>query len=227
MYQMVYPWLTPDQFQLKIPIEPNPLWTKTQIQTYDLVEEYKVQNEDVPIFYDGGHWQLSVNEANGNDDGITIHSVATKFCQFIDKRDAHVVYHGPNDCNEKKYWNRYDHFHITYVSQTRPGCDKLWMNVTAQHKALSGTTGNIPPSQQTRYPASWANYLAQKPRTTWMLSKNPLMERFQQQTLEEYVPKEQLPTHSERFKHDTAEKEGEPQLHLISGKNMSLFKYVK
>lgn len=205
------------------------MWDRNVAQTYDYFEESKLTTNNEQIKYGGGIWRITPDDDLQDDEMVTIYSAAQKLCQFIEKRDVNVVFHGPNECSEKKYWNKYHHFHLTYINQTRPGCDKIWMSVIAQHRELSNTAGNIPPSQQTRFLASWANYLSQKPRTVWVLSKSPLMDQFQTQMLSEYIPKPELPPRSERFREADEVTHGkrEPVLHLTSGKHMSLFRYLK
>ena len=218
MYQIVYPWLDPTQFQVTIPVEQNPLWDRNTAQAYENLELSKLTTLNPQIKYaDNGLWRLSPDEDLQDDGTVTLYSAAQKLYQFVEKRDVNVVFHAPNECSEKKYWNRYHHFHLTYVNQTRPVCDKIWMSATAQHHELAGTAGNIPASQQTRFPASWADYLAQKPHTAWVLSRNPLMDQFQTQMLSEHVPKPDLPPRSEWFREtpdEGARSKKEPVLHL-------------
>lgn len=140
MYQMIYPWITSDQFQVTIPVEQNPLWPQIATQVYDMLEKYKLEHASTQIRYHSSRWMIEPDEElTEAPNTISVHSAAEKLCAFIERRDVNVIYHGPDECTEKKYWNCYDHFHLTYVSQTRPGCDKMWLGVTAQHKHLADT----------------------------------------------------------------------------------------
>ena len=146
------------------------------------------------------------------------------------KRDAHVVYHGANTCSDKKPWSRYEHFHLTFISKCRPGLDTMWANVVAQHKAV--TKGcQIPNTQITKFPGSWANYLTQSPRITWRVPVCQLMDELSMWVFAEYVDKE--PTTTIVDDGEVATTSGEPRelnqydFKLPSGKSMNLYKYLK
>lgn len=106
-----------------IPKRANNLWLNTQHKAYtELCEALDADNNCISES-DDNLWQIKVT--GEGEVGITEHSAGTKLVQFIHRRDVHVVFHGPNQCHEKRYWNKYTHFHLTYVAQTRPGVTAL------------------------------------------------------------------------------------------------------
>ena len=178
MYQAVYPWLTRDQFHLYVPrVVNNTHWSEATRTMVDRVREEKPENVTF------GDKSLHCNILTQYDaydvtiPGANIHTASMKLINFINKRDAHVVFHGANACTDKKPWSRYEHFHLTFISKCRPGLDTMWANVVAQHKAV--TKGcQIPNTQITKFPGSWANYLTQSPRITWRVPVCQLMDEF-------------------------------------------------
>ena len=115
MYQAVYPWLVRDQFSLQIPrTMNNSFWNDPMQKMVDVIRE---QEPEKVKFVDRGRHALLVSEY-GDDDcivaGPTIQSASHKLLNFLTRRDVHVVYHGPDTCNDKKPWARYEHFHLTY-----------------------------------------------------------------------------------------------------------------
>lgn len=152
MYQAVYPWLCRDQFKLCIPGTYNDeMWNIPQRVMVD-----KIRAADPPLH----QVEISVvrrcveivteyESPDPTTPGPSIESASTKLLAFIQRRDCHVVYHGPDCCSDKRPWNRFEHFHITYLPKFRPGVDTIWANVNAQHRGLCNQI-TIPHSQTTK-----------------------------------------------------------------------------
>ena len=116
--------------------------------------------------------EIDANHTDGDIDH-QIWKATDKFCSYINKRDMCVTYHGPNHCSDKKPWAVYSHYHVTVVADRRLGCDTMYNSMVALHRKVASC--HIPASQTTRFPASWANYLAQRPRMPWYSSTNDLI----------------------------------------------------
>lgn len=229
MYQAVYPWLVTDQFTLQIPRTMNNSFWNDGMQK--MVDVLRAEKPDRVTFVDKGRHANLLCEY-GEDDNIapgpTIQSASEKLLNFIRKRDVHVVFHPPNTCTDKKPWSKYEHFHLTFVSKYRPGVDTVWANVVAQHKALAKGC-QIPFTQITMFPGSWANYLTQRPRITWRVPICQVMEVFSLWVFEEHVEREEVPaTHSQVDNATPGQsKDTETNFQLPCGKSMNLYKYVK
>ena len=159
-----------------------------------------------------------------------IWKAADKFCTYVRRRDASVTYHGPNECSDKKPWAVYNHFHVTVVTERRLGCDTLYNAMVALHRKKS--TCHIPASQTTRFPASWANYLSQRPRVTWYSSPNDLIAEFTGWTMEEHIDRNvPLPANRKRLFQDaestsTTVDPEDAVLHMRNGKTQKLYDYL-
>ena len=229
MYQAVYPWLVRDQFSLQIPRQHNNGFWNAPMQ--QMVDVLRAEEPDRVSFVDKGRHALLRCEY-GEDDciiaGPTIQSASQKFLNFASKRDVHLVYHGPDTCNDKKRWAKYEHFHVTFVSKTRPGLDTVWANVVSQHKAVARGC-QIPFTQITKFPGSWANYLAQAPRITWRVPVAPIMESFSHWVFAQHVEKEQVPATRSLVDEAVAGPSGRSpnDFQLPCGKSMNLYKYIK
>ena len=164
MYQIVYPWINPTQFQIQIQKNTyNHLAPQCEQDAFEKLQKDAGTNNDIKLV-DNNSMKIIPNNADAADPGITIYSASKKLQTFIAKRDAHVVYHGANTCTDNKPWNQYKHFHVTYCGPYRPGSDSLWNNVVCQHRALVDGTGNIPATQMMKFLSAWANYLSTPPR---------------------------------------------------------------
>ena len=109
-----------------------------------------------------------------------------------------MTYHGPNHCSDKKPWAVYSHYHVTVVADRRLGCDTLYNSMVALHRKKA--TCHIPASQTKRFPASWANYLAQRPRIPWYSCTNDLIGEFTSWTMEEHIDRNvPLPANRKRL----------------------------
>ena len=94
---------------------------------------------------------------------------------------------------------------------------------------LCDGVGSIPPTQTTKYPASWANYLSQSPRQTWRPCIGPIMMNFTRWVSQEYVPKT-IPSTSggrKRLFHRNEEPLNPEFFQLKNGHSMSLYSYLK
>lgn len=99
---MIYPWLSANQFQVSIPVEQNPLWPNIATQAYDTLERYKIEHDHTQIKYNESIWRIEPDEdLHDIPDSITEKSAAEKLCMFLERRDVHVIYHGPDECCEK------------------------------------------------------------------------------------------------------------------------------
>ena len=94
-------------------------------------------------------------------------------------------------------------------------------------------TSHIPASQQTRFPASWANYLCQEPRILWHADTHQLISEFAGWTMAEYHNKqEQLPANRKRTFQDMETKttdDTNPEnatLTMRNGKVQKLYDYL-
>ena len=158
-----------------------------------------------------------------------IYKAAAKFVQYVRKRDSVVTYHGPNCCSDKKPWAVYSHFHVTIITDRRLGTDTTYNNLVALHRKI--TSCNIPASQITRFPASWANYLAQRPRIPWYVTNNGLISEFGLWTMDEYVDRNiPLPTNRKRLFADapstsTADTPDDALLYMRNSKIQKLYDY--
>ena len=173
---------------------------------------------------------ITANHTEG-DVNDTIFYAADKFVQYIQSRETCVTFHGPNDCSDKKPWAQYTHFHVTVISDRRLGTDSRYNNVVALHRKCA--TSHIPASQQTRFPASWANYLCQEPRILWHADTHQLISEFAGWTMAEYHNKqEQLPANRKRTFQDMETKttdDTNPEnatLTMRNGKVQKLYDYL-
>ena len=187
MYQYIYPWIVPDMFRLHLPQNQHACTTLEKAINADcdfqmgLDEKYK----DIRICSHAvlrPEIEAQHTEADIEDE---IWKAADKFCTYIRKRDVSVTFYGPNHCCDKKPWAIYSHFHVTVVADRRLGCDTLYNSMVALHRKKA--TCHIPASQTTRFPVSWANYLAQRPRVTWYSSPNDLIAEFTSWTMEQHI----------------------------------------
>jgi len=232
MYQGVYPWLCRDQFALHVPgTYDDETWSipkKKQIHfirtQYSEQQMHAVQistnYRDVEIVteYDDATPTTKPN----------LHVASQKLLNFIEKRDVHVVFHGPDVCNDKRPWSRYEHFHLTWTSKYRAGLDTIWNGVTAMYKAVSHGT-SIPNTQTTQFPASWANYLAQEPRITWRTPRDITMQKFACWVFQPHVERPVDNPKPGSSSCDAAESSAATKYDFVlpSGKTMNLYKYIK
>ena len=143
--------------------------------------------------------EIKAHHTEGDVDDRIFHA-ADKLVQYVRKREAYVTYHGPNQCSDRKPWAAYSHFHITVISDRRLGTDS---NVVALHRKCA--TCHIPASQQTRFPASWANYLCQEPRVLWYTNPHALIGEFASWTLNTHIERNTpLPANRKRLFEETA-----------------------
>ena len=127
-----------------------------------------------------------------------IYTAADKFVSYIRKRQTSVTYHGPNCCSDKKPWATFAHFHVTVISERRLGTDSVYNNVIALHRKVASC--HVPASQVTRFPASWANYLCQRPRVLWYACPEGLISEFASWTQEIYIDRNvPLPVNRKRL----------------------------
>ena len=166
-----------------------------------------------------------------NDTEDKIYKAAQKFIQYIEKRETIVTYHGPNACSDKKPWAVYTHFHVTVIANHRPGSDTTYANLTALHRKVA--TCNIPASQITRFPASWANYLTQYRRIQWYSGTDNLTEEFASWTLRPYIDRNvPLPVNRKRLFEEakktntTEDNPDDALLHMKNGKVQRLYDYL-
>ncbi|KAI0234581.1 hypothetical protein LSAT2_015182 [Lamellibrachia satsuma] len=232
MYQAVYPWLCADQFQLHVPGTYNDdKWT---IEEQRMVDTIRTQMADtqIPQIEISTNYRsldiLNVHESNAPTQVPDIDAASAKLLSFIQRRDVHVVYHGPDMCSDKRPWSRYEHFHLTWVSHFRAGVDTVWNGVCALYKAVARHS-TIPPTQTTKYPESWANYLAQEPRITWRVPKDPTMRQFAAWVFRPHVerPVELNQPGSSTSDATTTKANTKYEFTLPSGKTMNLYKYLK
>ena len=167
MYQFTYHWVTPDMFTLHLPS--NNTACKDIDNAIIHEAEFCMQGDDAlkNLYKNSAAVIKPEIEAHHtkNDIDDNIYKAAQKFVQYTQKRDTVVTFHGPNTCSVKKPWAAYTHFHVTVIANHRPGTDTTYNNLVALHRKVA--TCHIPASQITRFPASWANYLAQYPRIPW------------------------------------------------------------
>lgn len=224
MYQAVYPWLIGDQFELLIPRRQNNIvWSKVERK---MVDNLRDNGPEHVLFTEAGrHCDIVAKYAHTecNVAGPTIATASMKLIAFINRRDVHVTYHGPDTCGDRKPWCRFEHFHLTFLSKVRPGIDTMWANVVHQHKAVTKSV-QIPPTQMTKFPGSWANYLSQLPRVTWRVPITPMMEPFAEWIFDEYVER---PAPTEHEPVASTSRENQNDFHLPSGRSMNLYKYMR
>lgn len=232
MYQAVYPWLCRDQFKLKIPGTYNDeKWSIPQRVMVDKIRA-KAANEplhQVEISTTYRSVEIVTEYENSTPTTVPdIDAASYKLLSFLQRRDAHVVFHGPDTCSDKRPWSRFEHFHITWVSNFRAGVDTVWAGVNALYKAISKHT-TLPHSQTTKFPGSWANYLAQEPRITWRVPTNPMLEMFSCWVFRPHVerPIEQPTVGSSTSVASTSNDATKFDFILPSGKTMNLYKYLK
>ena len=146
-------------------------------------------------------------------------------------RETAVTFHGANDCGDRKPWAQYAHFHVTVVSEKRLGVDSMYNNLVALHRKVARC--HIPASQQTRYPASWANYLCQQPRVLWYANPHNLIGEFASWTMEEYIDRATPPApNRKRLFEETAstsKEETNPEnvtMIMKNGKVQRLYDYL-
>ena len=228
MYQAVYPWLARNQFSLYVPrTANNSNWNES---TQTMVNKIRAERPDYVTFGDRGFHCFIMTNYEADEmapSGANLYSASMKLMSFVSKRDAHVVFHGPDTCNDKKPWSRYEHFHLTFLSKCRPGVDTMWSNVVAQHKAV--TSGcQIPFTQTTKFPGSWANYLTQEPRITWRVPICQLMDGFSSWVFEKHVEKDPPAVINDgAVAGPSNAADNEHDFKMPSGKSMNLYKYVK
>ena len=174
--------------------------------------------------------EITPNHTEGDIDDKIFYA-AQKFVQFIRTREAAVTFHGPNDCGDKKPWAQFAHFHVTVISEKRLGVDSMYNNVVALHRKCARC--HIPASQQTRFPASWANYLCQQPRVLWYTNPHALIGEFASWTMEEYVDRTTpQPANRKRLFEEsasTSKEECNPEnatLTMKNGKVQRLYDYL-
>lgn len=238
MYQFIYPWVTPDMFTLLLPKGAHADVNSTDYQVCIDIDFQTAGDNKVKDLYHATKntktTKIKANHAAHDDCDMQIFKAAEKFIAFIDKRDTEVTYHGPDTCNDKKPWAIYAHFHVTVVSGTRLGQDTMYNNVVAMHRKVA--TCHIPASQITKFPASWANYLAKTPRITWHVGTEPIIDQFGKWTMEGHIaPIERqtvsrkrifadaLGTQKENFDPDNPE---QAMLHMRNGKCQKLYDYL-
>ena len=174
MYQAYwYPWLTEDQFKWSILKTKPTLGSKADKQCYEQFREL------------GERWKLLLGTPL--EPGISTYSASHKFIQWVAWRNVTLVYHGPSECKDSKYWNNYDNCHLNWTNQVRPGNDSVYLSLISQHCKVCGFKGNIPASQQTYYPANWANYLSQNPRCPWIIGKGSIIETWATWLFDDYI----------------------------------------
>ena len=230
MYQIVYPWINAHQFQIQIPKAAyTDLASEAEATAWEYLRSMQDTSKEIKFGAINSHMRIVADDADAGNPGITVHSASCKLMSFLNKRDAHVVFHDEDSCADKKPWNAYKHFHITYINHTRPGADSLWNNVVAQHKSLVQSTGNIPMTQVTKYPGSWANYLAQPPRQTWKTCDSPEMMDFSAWVNSAHVPR--LVATTAGCRRALFREPGPPTeptvITLKTGHQMSLYNYLK
>lgn len=227
MYQAVFPWLKPNQFEIHIPgTYDDPTWSipKQNLVRYVRLHEEILRFPQVSI--STTYRDVDIVSTYENDDTqSTLDALSHKLLNFFIKRDAHVVFHGPDTCSDKRPWSRYEHFHITWTSTIRPGNDTIWLAIRALYKSIA-INQFIPDSQVTKYPGSWANYLSQEPRMTWRTSTSEHMQKFADWVFRPYVDKADN-TESVQSTSDGRPTSGKDDFVLPSGKTMSLYRYLK
>ena len=227
MYQFIYPWLTPDMFRVHMPNNVS--------ACKELDKDLVMEADFCMAGNDNTKHQVSTPTIEPNrcqpDVDDQIYRAAQKFIQYVEKRDTVVTYHGPDTCSDKKPWAIYAHFHVTVIADRRLGADTMYNNVVALHRKIA--TCHIPASQITRFPASWANYLTQRPRTPWYVGNAPLITEFAQWTMNEYINRQvPLPANRKRLFEDAqntnrnADADADPDealLHMRNGKVQKLY----
>ena len=100
----------------------------------------------------------------------------------------------------------------------------MWANVVSQHKAVARGC-QIPYTQITKFPGSWANYLTQPPRITWRVP----VAQISRWVFAEHVEKEQVPATRSVVDDAVAGPSGQStnDFQLPCGKSMNLYKYIK
>ena len=174
--------------------------------------------------------EIEAHHTDGDLDDHIYHS-AQKFVQYIRNRETCVTYQGPNHCSDRKPWAVYPHFHVTVVSDRRLGTDSTYNNVVALHRKVASC--HIPASQVTRFPASWGNYLCQRPRVLWYANPNAIIGEFASWTLDVYIDRNvPLPANRKRLFEDSASTSTDatnPEnatLQMRNGKVQKLYDYL-
>ena len=233
MYQFIYPWIHPQMFKLVVPESNANCSTLQKSIGYDAdlrMAAHEQLKKHLRTDVNVNKPTITANHTEG-DVNDTIFYAADKFVQYIESRETCVTFHGPNDCSDKKPWAQYTHFHVTVISDRRLGTDSRYNNVVALHRKCA--TSHIPASQQTRFPASWANYLCQEPRILWHADTHQLISEFAGWTMAEYHNKqEQLPANRKRTFQDMETKttdDTNPEnatLTMRNGKVQKLYDYL-
>ena len=205
MYQFIYPSVHPEMFKLDIPNVNHKCTTLQKSICYDA--DLKMATNDKLKTLMRTHNGVSYPEITANhtegDVNDQIFYAADKFVQYVHSREACVTFHDPNDCSDRKPWAAYTHFHVTVIGDRRLGTDSRYNNVVALHRKCA--TCHIPASQQTRFPASWANYLCQEPRILWYTNPHALISEFAGWTMQEHLDRQvPLPANRKRLFEDTA-----------------------
>ena len=233
MYQFVYPWIHPDMFKLTIPSNNHKCTTIQKTLCYDadlrMAEQEKTKRL-LMVNNSVSEPEITANHTEGDIDDQIFYA-AQKFVQFARSRETAVTFHGANDCGDKKPWAQYAHFHVTVVSEKRLGVDSMYNNLVALHRKVARC--HIPASQQTRFPASWANYLCQQPRVLWYANPHALIGQFASWTMDEYIDRATPPApNRKRLFEETAstsKEENNPEnatMIMKNGKVQRLYDYL-
>ena len=104
-------------------------------------------------------------------------------------------------------------------------------NVVALHRKCA--TCHIPASQVTRFPASWGNYLCQRPRVLWYANPHAIIGEFASWTLGVYIDRNvPLPANRKRLFEDAASTSTDATnpdnatLQMRNGKVQKLYDYL-
>ena len=233
MYQFIYPWVHPQMFELHLP--QNNSHCKHLDRTICSDADFEAGGSDTEKQHIHTHNgvdrpTIRAQHTDGDVDD-RIYNAAAKLVNYIEKRQACVTYHGPNTCSDKKPWATYSHFHITVVAERRLGVDSTYNNAIALHRKVASC--HIPASQVTRFPASWANYLSQRPRLLWYSCPEGPISEFASWTQDVYLDRNvPLPVNRKRLFADapsTSAKNDNPEesmLYMKNGKVQKLYDYL-
>lgn len=176
----------------------------------------------VPIQHD----EITTNDYNEEDStpkNIFQINSNRKIIEFIQINKATVIYHPKeSEICQKKEWNAFNHFHIIWNSETRPGENQRLKYLRSLYKKGTQLARHIPECQRVKFPSSIANYFCQLPRYLLIKGLGTINAEFAEWCTNEYIPKSSLipkPTTSREIS-------DEPTFKSKSGTTLTLFNYL-